>query len=97
MNTRFKADRYTKTVYVLAGIVLLLVAAYFAGSFLTFVMLAGPDEKVDRARMDVRSLEKAVMTYHLNYHLFPETLDILAQRQASGDPAYIEHHLLIDP
>ena len=43
------------------------------------------------------SLEKAVMTYHLNYHLFPETLDILAQRQASGDPAYIEHNLLIDP
>src|SRR5207249_12074727 len=55
------------------------------------------DANFGRARMDVKTLEKAVMSYYAKYHRLPDNLEMLAQRQEDGTPAYIEHSALKDP
>jgi general secretion pathway protein G len=53
--------------------------------------------KVDRARVDCRTLGEAVDAYKLKYGSYPATLSALTQVQADGSPATLELSALLDP
>jgi hypothetical protein len=53
--------------------------------------------KIIQARIDVKSLEQAVAAYEVKNGQRPLSLQILAEKQADGGPAYIKDTLLRDP
>ena len=55
------------------------------------------DANLSRAKMDVKTLEKAVMAYRVKKGHYPESLEILAQQQDDGGAAYLDRSALTDP
>src|SRR5262249_41783445 len=55
------------------------------------------DAEISRAKMDVKTLEKACKAYHDAYGVWPKDLATLARDQPDGKPAYIDPATLIDP
>jgi general secretion pathway protein G len=53
--------------------------------------------RVDKARIDVKSLADAVEAYKINYGDYPESLAILCERQPDGHAAVLEVGALQDP
>jgi len=62
-----------------------------------FVEARAQQARIDRAKIDVKNLEKAVLAYKIKNGEFPESLAVLAQVQKDGSPAYLEKPLLRDP
>jgi hypothetical protein len=68
----------------------------------TLGVAAGPteifgDSNVGRAKDDVLALEKAVAAYQQRNGKLPAKLEVLAELDADGYPAYIKKTMLIDP
>src|SRR5436305_12104219 len=55
------------------------------------------EAKNGTAKMGVHSLETAVNAYYFKNGDYPPNLQVLAQRQADGSPAYLEVSALLDP
>ena len=53
--------------------------------------------KIDRAKVDCRSIAEMVEMYQLKYGEFPPTLEALAQPGADGTKPFIEARHLLDP
>jgi hypothetical protein len=53
--------------------------------------------RIQRAKMDVKRIEQAVLSYKVNYKKYPQTLNELTQRQPNGDPAFLKAETLFDP
>jgi hypothetical protein len=51
----------------------------------------------DRARLDIKSLEKAVQTYEVKYGRLPATLQELTERLPDNSPALLKKEALTDP
>jgi general secretion pathway protein G len=80
-------------IIVVVAIILILAGA---GIFVYTGVLA--DTRVNRAKMDVTSLEKAVETFKIkNKGNYPQTLDELTVRQQDGGAALLKVQALTDP
>ena len=79
-------------IIVVAAIILILAGA---GAVVLPRFLA--DARINRAKLDIKNLETAVMAYQTNNGNFPGTLDELANIDPNGRMAYIEPTLLTDP
>src|SRR5438046_1809024 len=55
------------------------------------------DAYVNRAKMDVKTIEKAAMTFKINNQRYPTSVHELAQPQADGRAAYIDPANVMDP
>jgi type II secretory pathway pseudopilin PulG len=78
---------------VVVAIILILASA---GIVVTTTMLA--NAKVDRAKMDVKSLETVVTAYWTRHGRYPDSLDILLERdQEDGSAAALTEKGIIDP
>src|SRR5437588_4828137 len=53
--------------------------------------------RFDRAKIDVKNLEKAVQVFKIKNGVYPESLQVLGQVQADGGLPYVEKALLLDP
>lgn len=53
--------------------------------------------KIDRARIDLKSLTDAVSIYKVQQGDYPPSLEALTQRTADGGTAYLEGEILFDP
>jgi hypothetical protein len=63
----------------------------------TFGLEVLGEQKVTRAKLDVQTLEKAVLTYQVNNGQYPQNLKALAEKQPGGGAALIKEPLLVDP
>jgi general secretion pathway protein G len=79
-------------IIVVAAIILILAGA---GAVVLPRFLS--DAKVNRAKMDIKSLETAVMGYQARNQNFPNSLQELAEVQPDGGLAFIDRSLLKDP
>src|SRR5271155_537694 len=79
-------------IMVVAAIILIMAGA---GAVVLPTFLA--NARINRAKLDIKSLETAVMAYQVKNGGFPGTLDELAQIQPDGTTAYIEPSMLMDP
>ena len=55
------------------------------------------DANISRAKMDVKTIEKAVVAYKVKHNRYPPDLRTLGTIQEDGGPAYIDPANLIDP
>jgi hypothetical protein len=54
--------------------------------------------KIPKAKLDIKALEQAVSAYYVkNDGKFPESLQVLAEKQPDGGGAIIQKSLLLDP
>jgi general secretion pathway protein G len=80
-------------IMVVVAIILILASA---GVVVTTSMLA--QAKIDRAKMDVKSLEGVVTTYYTRHQQYPQTLNELLQRDPiDNTPAPLTEAGLMDP
>ena len=80
-------------IIVVVAIILILASA---GVFVFTGVLA--DQNVNRAKMDVRNIEQAVMAYNTSNHHFPQSLQELTERsQPTGSAALLKVEALTDP
>ena len=79
-------------IIVVVAIILILAGA---GIFVYTGVLA--DTRVNRAKMDVHSIEQAVQTYKVNNGYYPQTLQELTQRQPNNSAALLKPHAIINP
>ena len=80
----------------------IIVVAVFVLLFALYLfMICAPmfldDAEVSRAKMDVKTLEKALLQYHSAHGAWPKNLAVLAAPQEDGSPAYVDPGHLIDP
>src|SRR5262245_54252188 len=68
-------------------LVVVAILVILAGGSFVVVMRYLDDAKIDRARMDIKSLEKVVESYKLRHGEYPAALAVLAQPEG-GSPAY---------
>jgi hypothetical protein len=59
--------------------------------------IAREGPRIDRAKLDVKSLQLVVTTYFVKHAVYPETLKELTQRQPDGTPAMLAETGLLDP
>jgi len=78
-------------------LVVVAILVILAGGAFVITLKYLDDAKIDRAKMDVKELEKTVMAYKLRHGDFPQSLEVLAQPDAAGGSAYIEQAGLFDP
>src|SRR5436190_15576909 len=69
-------------IMVVVAIILILASA---GVVVYTTMLA--DTRVNRARLDVKSLDQAVTAYYLRKHFYPQTLIELTERDPIDNSA----------
>ena len=55
------------------------------------------DSNISRAKLDVKTLEQAVTLYKTMHSAWPDSLQILAERQPDGGRAFVHEKLLLDP
>jgi len=79
-------------IIVVVAIILILAGA---GVFVFTGVLGETQEK--RAKMDVMSIEKAVLTFKTNYGYYPQDLQTLVNVQPNGSPALLKESVLVDP
>jgi general secretion pathway protein G len=79
-------------IIVVVAIILILASA---GVFVFTGVLA--DQSVNRAKMDVRNIEAAVMTFNTTNHRYPQSLQELTERQPNGSAALLKIEALTDP
>jgi general secretion pathway protein G len=81
-------------IIVVVAIILILAGA---GALVLPRFLA--DANVNKAKLDVKTLEQAVSAYQTDHFgAYPDSIEILAQRdQQTNKPAYIKDSLLVDP
>jgi len=73
-------------IMVVVAIILILASA---GVVVYTTMLA--DTRVNRARLDVKSLDQAITAYYLRKHYYPETLWVLTERDpVDNSPALLK-------
>jgi len=81
-------------IMVVVAIILILASA---GVVVYTTMLA--ETRVNRAKLDVKSLDQAVTAYYLRKHYYPESLLILTERDPQDNsPAMLkDQSALMDP
>jgi general secretion pathway protein G len=79
-------------IMVVAAIILIL-----AGAGAVVLPRFINDARINRAKLDVKTLGTAVMAYQVKNGSFPNSLEELANQQPDGGLAYIEKTALIDP
>src|SRR5438477_10054832 len=84
------------TLMEIMRVVAIILILASAGVVVTTSMLA--QARLDRAKMDVKSLEVAVTTYMTRHGMYPQTLAELTLRdQVDGSPALLTEAALMDP
>jgi general secretion pathway protein G len=79
-------------------IVVVAIILVLAGAAVMIVPRFLDDARINRAQVDVKTLEKAVQAYNIKNPTQPlQSLDVLAQLQQDGTAAYISPESLIDP
>ncbi len=79
-------------------IVVVAIILVLAGAAVMIVPRFLDDARINRAQVDVKTLEKAVTAYNIKNPTQPlQSLDQLAQVQGDGTSAYITPESLIDP
>jgi hypothetical protein len=53
--------------------------------------------KIPIVKLEVKTLEQAVIAYYVKNGQYPPNLKVLAEKQGDGGPAYIKDSLLVDP
>jgi hypothetical protein len=77
----------------LAVLVLVVLMAFWTVQQL----LSFEGEKYGRARLDVKALDSAVLAYKTRYGDLPPSLELLADVQPDGGPAFLDISVLHDP
>jgi general secretion pathway protein G len=79
-------------IMVVAAIILIL-----AGAGAVVLPKFINDARINRAKLDVKTLSTAVMAYQVKIGSFPSSLQELAQSGQDGSYAYVEKSALMDP
>jgi hypothetical protein len=90
----------SKTGLIVAVIViasLLLIAALVVAPGLVLKSHYDAHARRDRAKVDIKILETAVMKYFVDNGVYPQSLQILTQPDPNGNRAALELKDLIDP
>jgi len=75
----------------LVGLVVLV------GGVALILPLVVHESNLRRARMDVQTLQKALLAYRARYNDYPQSLKELAEEQRDGTAAFVERSSLVDP
>jgi len=89
-----QTKRQAFTLMEIIAVVTIILILAGAGIFVVTGVIDKSRE--DRAKMDVMSIEKAVMVYQVRHGFFPQSLDVLVQLD-EGNTALLEPNALIDP
>jgi general secretion pathway protein G len=79
-------------IIVVVAIILILAGA---GVFVFTSVL--DDQHVNRAKLDVNSLQKAVEVWKVKYRDYPQSLQVLAEPGPNGEAALVKDEGLTDP
>jgi general secretion pathway protein G len=79
-------------IIVVVAIILILAGA---GALVLPKFLV--DANISKAKLDVKTLEQAASAYYTKHGFYPQSVNVLAQRQDDGSAAYIKEQLLTDP
>jgi len=93
-NPQRKRAAFTLMEIIVVVAIILILAG--AGALVLPRFLA--DANVSRAKMDVKTIETAASVYYTkNGGVYPPSVEMLAERQADGGPAYIKDNQVRDP
>jgi general secretion pathway protein G len=90
-------DRRRPAFTLMEIIVVVAIILILAGAGAVVLPKFLEDAKMGRAKLDVKSIEIAVMKYNMDKGHFPQTLEELAQIQPDGSMAYLDESALNDP
>jgi general secretion pathway protein G len=93
-HPRRAARRVAFTLMEVLVVVAILVILAGVGGVIYLRYLE--DARVDKARIDIKTIEASVERYKVKMREFPPTLETMAQ-PSENMPAYIEESLLVDP
>ena len=78
-------------------IVVVTIILILAGSAV-FVFTGVLDKSYEqRAYMDVKSIEKACGIYYTSHHFYPQSVQVLTERDEFGNAALLDDKVLLDP
>jgi len=97
--SKLNLTKQDRSLAVVLCIVVVVAALYYCLPAIDRFLLPfhADINREPREKMDVMSLEKAVMVFQVRYGRFPENLDELTRPGPDGQPALIERQGLIDP
>jgi general secretion pathway protein G len=95
MRQRNAAVRGGFTLMEMLVVVAILVI--LAGAAVPIYMRYLDDAKKGRAKMDVKTIEKACEAYFLKEGQYPASLAVLTQMQPDGSRPYLEADAIFDP
>jgi general secretion pathway protein G len=78
-------------------LVVVAILVVLAGAAVPIYMRYLDDAKINRAKIDCKTIADAASAYQLKNGDFPASLEVLAQPQADGTKAYLEPSSLLDP
>jgi general secretion pathway protein G len=78
-------------------IVVVTIIMILAGSSVFIFQGVLENSKESRALMDVKSIEKAMEVYNLRNGNYPQSIEILVERQQDGSVALLDERVIADP
>src|SRR5262245_23687755 len=78
-------------------LVVVAIIVILAGGGTYYYLKYLDDAKVNKAKMDIKNLENAVMAYYTKHSEYPPTLATLTQREADGGKPYMDTEALKTP
>src|SRR5712692_8182197 len=78
-------------------LVVVAIIVVLAGVAVPMYMRYLDDAKINRAKVDVKTIANTCETYKLQYGDLPASLEVLTQPTPDGRPPYLEMSSLLDP
>jgi len=97
-TTAVAAARQTRGGFTLMEmLVVVAIIVIIAGAATPLVLSYMHNARVDRAKMDIKNIETALVKYESTYNRYPQSLQELAQPGPYGGTAPLDEKMLHDP
>jgi general secretion pathway protein G len=78
-------------------LVVVAIIVIIAGAATPLVLNYLAQARVDRAKMDIKTIEKAVVNFQTKHGVWPQDLNVLCQQDEYGNPPVLDAKQIIDP
>jgi len=78
-------------------LVVVAIIVIIAGAATPLVLNYLHNARIDRAKMDIKTIEKAVAAYQLRHGQYPQSLEVLIVADELGNPPVLDAKAITDP